>query len=69
MSSGKGKSDRGVVELSVEPVVAVVALLAHRGKTAGGVIGIDGRFVVGCVAGIAGSGHRLKLAAGRSFVT
>ena len=58
----------GVIELSVEPVVAGMARVAGGGKLCGDVIGIGGGLKVFEVAGSASRRHRLELAVGRALV-
>ena len=68
MSTGQQETSRGVIKLSVEPIVSAVAALARGGKFGADVTGIVGRLKILHVARSAGGGHRLKLAVRRTFV-
>ena len=67
--AGERKSNRGVIEGRVQPIVGSMAIVTGCGESSARVIGIGGRLEVGSVAGITLSLHRLKLACRRTLMT
>ena len=58
---GQRKSGGRMVELSVQPIVCIMTLLATRWETCGYVVGVRGGLELRCVTGITLCGKPLKL--------